>query len=120
MCITSTARSRLRHECACLLLVLLQAANASSKYACDYSNRLCQWNARYMFGATVLGDKVCKALLGDASGRIVAAAAAAAAQAAGSSCSHSSTGLLAVRYLHQQQLIHVDAPAIWKSAGLSA
>eukprot|EP00879_Flechtneria_rotunda_P012921 GHRR01013494.1.p1 GENE.GHRR01013494.1~~GHRR01013494.1.p1 ORF type:complete len:1269 (+),score=413.90 GHRR01013494.1:1918-5724(+) len=30
---------------------------ASSKYACDYSNRLCQWNARYMFGATVIGDK---------------------------------------------------------------
>lgn len=30
----------------------------SSKVACDYSNRLCQWNATYAFGATVLGDLV--------------------------------------------------------------
>eukprot|EP00878_Enallax_costatus_P025166 GHUV01026895.1.p1 GENE.GHUV01026895.1~~GHUV01026895.1.p1 ORF type:complete len:195 (+),score=33.29 GHUV01026895.1:122-706(+) len=33
------------------------SASAPSKYACDYSNRLCEWKARYMFGATVLDDK---------------------------------------------------------------
>jgi hypothetical protein len=58
-----------------LLLVLLQAVHASSKYACDYSNRLCQWNARYMFGATVLGDKVCRPLLAEEAGTAAAAAA---------------------------------------------
>lgn len=29
-----------------------------SKVACDFSNRLCQWNASYAFGGTVLGDLV--------------------------------------------------------------
>eukprot|EP00883_Tetradesmus_obliquus_P003960 jgi/Sobl393_1/14275/SZX72377.1 len=55
----------IRLPVAVLLLLLsasvpqaVQAVQASSKYACDYSNRLCQWNARYMFGSTVLGDKV--------------------------------------------------------------
>eukprot|EP00878_Enallax_costatus_P014306 GHUV01014964.1.p1 GENE.GHUV01014964.1~~GHUV01014964.1.p1 ORF type:complete len:891 (+),score=167.30 GHUV01014964.1:456-3128(+) len=28
----------------------------SSKYACEFSNRLCQWQARYAFGAAVIGD----------------------------------------------------------------
>eukprot|EP00878_Enallax_costatus_P025014 GHUV01026731.1.p2 GENE.GHUV01026731.1~~GHUV01026731.1.p2 ORF type:complete len:127 (+),score=22.20 GHUV01026731.1:509-889(+) len=30
----------------------------SSKYACEFSNRLCQWQARYAFGAAVIGDMV--------------------------------------------------------------
>jgi hypothetical protein len=33
-------------------------AAGSSKVACDYSNRLCQWNATYAFGGAVLGDLV--------------------------------------------------------------
>lgn len=38
---------------------LLQVVGAgSSKVACDYSNRLCQWNASYVKGAAVLGDLV--------------------------------------------------------------
>ncbi|WIA16706.1 hypothetical protein OEZ85_013362 [Tetradesmus obliquus] len=41
---------------ACICLAL-PAAVASSKYACDYRNKLCQWSARFMFGATVLDDK---------------------------------------------------------------
>jgi len=41
------------------LMSLLQVLCAgSSKVACDYSNRLCQWNASYAFGAAVLGDLV--------------------------------------------------------------
>lgn len=54
-----------RGSCSCscclvLVLALLAAAAdaASSKHACDFSNRLCQWPATYKFGATVLGDKV--------------------------------------------------------------
>eukprot|EP00878_Enallax_costatus_P007068 GHUV01007407.1.p1 GENE.GHUV01007407.1~~GHUV01007407.1.p1 ORF type:complete len:480 (+),score=85.04 GHUV01007407.1:927-2366(+) len=39
-----------------VLLLAVPSAYASSKYACDYSNRLCQWNAIYMFGGTVMGD----------------------------------------------------------------
>lgn len=39
--------------------LMLQGTDAaSSKYACDYSNRLCEWTPRYIFGATVMGDKV--------------------------------------------------------------
>jgi hypothetical protein len=43
----------------CRALCVLQAlCSGSSKVACDYSNRLCQWNASYAFGAAVLGDLV--------------------------------------------------------------
>ena len=42
-----------------MFIHLVQARCAgSSKVACDYSNRLCQWNATYAFGATVLGGLV--------------------------------------------------------------
>jgi hypothetical protein len=45
----------------CSALLVMQAppvAAGSSKVACDYSNRLCQWNASYAFGGAVLGDLV--------------------------------------------------------------
>ena len=38
--------------------VLQARCSGSSKVACEYSNRLCQWNATYAFGATVLGGLV--------------------------------------------------------------
>lgn len=28
------------------------------KHLCDYRNRLCEWTARYIFGATIIGDMV--------------------------------------------------------------
>jgi hypothetical protein len=39
-------------------LLALHVTVASSKYACEYSNRLCQWQASYAFGAAVVEDKV--------------------------------------------------------------
>jgi hypothetical protein len=47
--------------CCCLPAGPSLQALAGSKVACDYSNRLCQWNATYAVGGAVLGD-----LVGDA------------------------------------------------------
>ena len=41
----------------CIWLVLYMPA-VSSKHACGYSNRLCQWQSSYAFAATVVEDKV--------------------------------------------------------------
>jgi hypothetical protein len=53
-----TPRQQLCPLLLCLWLVLSIPA-VSSKHACGYSNRLCQWQSSYAFAATAVEDKVC-------------------------------------------------------------